>query len=175
MKEDTGTYSLRAEFTNPTAGRFLIPDMTVDVRLPLGEPKAALLVADQAVGEDLDQKYVIVLNEKNEAEKRSVTAGTLFDGLRVIEKGLKGDERVIVVGRQNALRPDVTLEPKEVAMQDYAATTGPRVVPPRRSLRRKKRSRVRSSAAPTHRQNVASLRLIPTLSGLPTPARLPGR
>ena len=131
IKEDTGTYLLRAEFKNPADGRLLIPNMTVDVRISIGPPKRALLVAEQAIGADLDQKYVLVLNDKNEAEKRAVKLGTIFDGLRVVEEGLTAKDRVIVVGKQNVLQPGVVIEPQEVKMQDYAAASGAKVVPPK--------------------------------------------
>ena len=84
--------------------------MSVDVRLPIGPPKPALLVAEQAIGADLDQKYVLVLNDKNSAEKRSVKLGTIFDGLRVIEEGLSASDRVIVVGKQNVLQPNAAID-----------------------------------------------------------------
>jgi hypothetical protein len=41
--------------------------------------------------------------------------GQAVKGLRVIKEGLKGDERVIVLGQQR-VRPGMTVEPKEVPM-----------------------------------------------------------
>jgi multidrug efflux system membrane fusion protein len=76
---------------------------------------------------------VLVLNDKNEAEKRPVKLGTTFDGLRVVEQGLTTTDRVIVVGKQNVLLRNVVIEPQEVKMQDFAAAGGAKVVPSKES------------------------------------------
>lgn len=134
--ENTGTILMRAKFDNPkpaTGSRLLVPGMDVEVRLPIGDPAQAILVAERAIGADLDQKYVLVLNDKGQPEKRTVKLGPRFEGLQVIEQGLSAADRVIVVGQQNALRPGAKLEIQEVKMGDYAATdatTVPAQTPP---------------------------------------------
>ena len=127
LNSHTGTYLLRAVFENPkpaVGSRLLLPGMSVDVRLAVGMPETALLVADRAIGSDLDQKYVYVLNDKDQPEKRMVELGTMFNGLRVVKKGLAAGDQVIVVGQQNVVRPNITIKKKTKKMTDYVAPSG---------------------------------------------------
>lgn len=70
---------------------------------PVGERDRALLVAQSAVGGDQLGEYILVVNDDNVVERRSVTGGAVVDGMRVIEDGLSGNERVIVKGLQRAI------------------------------------------------------------------------
>jgi RND family efflux transporter MFP subunit len=129
----TGTIRLRGVFQNPqlsVGGRMLMPGLFVRVRVPLGEPYQALMIAERAIGTDQGQKYVLVVNEKNEVESRRVTLGRLEGRLRVIEKGLRPGERVIVSGQQRA-RPGATVVPKLVSMETFAGPQVPAAEPAR--------------------------------------------
>ena len=128
FKTNTGTILFRAKFHNPrpaTGMPVLWPGMSVEVRMPIGVPGKAMLIAERAIGADLDQKYVYILNAKNQPEKRMVKLGTTFEGLQVVEEGLKPSDEVIVVGQQNALRPNVTIEKETVKMADYGTASVP--------------------------------------------------
>ncbi len=108
----TGTLLLRGIAPN-TEGT-VMPGLYARVRVPVGEKKAALVIPVPALGFDQQGSYVLVVNEKNVVERRSVTMGTEVDGLRVVEEGLQGDEWVVVEGVLKAIpgRP-VTPEKKE--------------------------------------------------------------
>jgi multidrug efflux pump subunit AcrA (membrane-fusion protein) len=95
--------------------RLLSPGLFARVRLPLGEPHRGLLVTERAVDTDQGQKILYLVNAKNEVDSRPVRLGAIHDGLRAIEDGLKGGERVIVVGVQQ-VRPGALVEPKLVDM-----------------------------------------------------------
>jgi RND family efflux transporter MFP subunit len=105
----TGTLRLRGKFDNPK--HFLAPGLFVRVRVPIGAPHPAILVSERALGNDQGQKFVYVVNEKNEVVYRRVKVGTLQDGLRVIEEGLAQNEQVVVDGLQR-VRPGMTVQPK---------------------------------------------------------------
>lgn len=105
----TGTLRLRAEVQNPR--KLLAPGMFVRVRVPIGLPHEAVLVREEALGSDQGQRFVYVLNDKNEVQYRRIKAGRLSAGLRVVAEGLTSDERVIVTGLQR-VRPGVTVIPK---------------------------------------------------------------
>ena len=60
--------------------------------------KTALLVPEVAVANDQQGSYVLIVNEKNVVERRSVRTGAPVDNLRVIEEGLNGKEWVIIKG-----------------------------------------------------------------------------
>ena len=66
----------------------LRPGLFVRVRLPIGEPYRALLVAEEALGTDQGQKFVYVIDQDNKAQYRRMEVGKLQDGRRVVLKGL---------------------------------------------------------------------------------------
>jgi RND family efflux transporter MFP subunit len=107
----TGTLQVRGIFKNP--GNTLRPGLFVRVRLPIGEPYRALMVAEKALGTDQGQKYVYVVGNDNKAEYRRIEIGKLQDGRRVVLKGLEAGERVVVSGLQR-VRPGAVVVPKQV-------------------------------------------------------------
>ena len=107
LDPNTGTLRVRGVFSN--ADRLLSPGLFVRVRVPIGEPTLALLVPEPAIGKDQGQKFVYVVNNKDEVEYRAVESGKLHEGMRVITKGLSPGERVIVNGVQRA-RPGAKVE-----------------------------------------------------------------
>ncbi len=109
----TGTLRIRGVFAN--ADEALTPGYFVRVRVPIGRPHKALLVTDRAIDTDQGKKVVYVIGQDNKVEVRTVQLGSLHDGLRAIEAGLKASDRVIVNGIQQ-VRPGVVVEPTEVAM-----------------------------------------------------------
>jgi multidrug efflux system membrane fusion protein len=119
VSSSTGTITVRGTFANPagpSGHRLLRQGMFVRVRLPLGLPYPALLVADSAVATDQGQKNLYVVDDKSVVHYRRVTLGPLQDdGLRVIKDGLEPGDRVIVSGLQ-LVRPQMTVETEEVPM-----------------------------------------------------------
>ena len=109
----TGTLRVRGVF--PNKDEALSAGFFARVRVPIGLPHRALLVSDRALDSDQGQKILYVVNDKNEVVTRPIRAGSLHDGLRAIEDGLKAGERVIVNGLQ-LVRPGVTVEAKLVDM-----------------------------------------------------------
>ena len=110
----TGTIRVRGVFSNPEfepQKREMAPGMFARVRVPLGEPHPALLVAERTIGTDQGRKFVYVIDEKNEVVDRTVTLGSLHEGLRVISEGLKADEKVIIDGLQR-VRPGAEVNAK---------------------------------------------------------------
>jgi len=94
----TGTMRARAIVDNPDF--LLVPGMFADVRL-LGEgPYEALLIPDTAINIDQTIRFVYVVDENNTVERRPVTPGRMFEGLRVIRSGLEANDRIIINGIQ---------------------------------------------------------------------------
>ena len=100
----TGTLAVRAQFAN--TDHALIPGFFVRVRVPTETDVPALLVPDSALGSDQTGRTLLVANAGNVVEVRHVVAGPLEGTLRVIESGLKPDDRVIVAGQQRAIPGD---------------------------------------------------------------------
>jgi len=113
VDSDTGTWRLRGLFSNKDLS--LSPGLFVRVRLPIGEPYEAKLVAEQALGTDQGQKFVYVVDAHNKVSKPHVEVGRLHNGLRAITKGLNVGDKVIVSGLQRA-RPDIEVTPLLVPM-----------------------------------------------------------
>ena len=111
----TGTQSFRGVFPNKDEG--LTAGFFARVRMPISLPHRALLVTDRALDNDQGQKILYVLNDKDEVVSRPVRVGSLHDGLRAIEDGLKPGERVIVNGLLQ-VRPGMTVQPKLVDMPE---------------------------------------------------------
>ena len=113
--------TVRSTFDNPLppgGRRLMSPGMFVHIRLPIGQARDSLLVADRAIGSDQGLKFVYVVNADNKIEYRRVTTGALEeDGLRVVETGIKNTEWVVVGGLQQ-VRPRMVVEPERT--QDHA-------------------------------------------------------
>jgi RND family efflux transporter MFP subunit len=138
---NTGTLRVRGIVENPmqsrTFVRVLSPGMYMKVRLPVGTPHQALLVPEQSVGADQGRKFVYVVDDKNVVVERDVEVGVLSGQFRVIQSGLKPNERVVYRGLQR-IRPRMKVRPEleEVKKQPAEATPvarpdqGPSPAPP---------------------------------------------
>ena len=105
----TGTLAVRGVLHNPD--RVLLPGYFVRVRVPYDRQENALLVPDVAMGSDQSGRYVLVVNGDNVVEQRKVTTGQVEGELRVIESGLKADDRVVVAGLLRAI-PGQKVDPQ---------------------------------------------------------------
>lgn len=110
----TGTVQVRGTFDN--SKRMFKPGLFARVRVPVSDSYQALMVSEVSLGTDQGQKYVLVVNDKNEVERRFVKPGPLQDdGLRVISAGLKPGEWIVVNGLQRA-RPGKPVTPQRAEM-----------------------------------------------------------
>ena len=101
VEPTTGTLQLRA--TIPNHGLGLLPGLFTRIRVPTAERSNALIVPGDAVSFDQQGEYLLLVNDKNIVERRSVKSGAqISDGL-VIENGLKPDDWVITEGRLEAI------------------------------------------------------------------------
>lgn len=112
---ETGTIRVRGVFRNQD--RAFTPGLSVRVKLPLSEPYPALLVNERAIGTDQNNKFVLVVDEKNTVQYRAVKLGPAIEGLRVVREGLAAGDRVVVNGLQR-VRPGMPVAPEVVSMLD---------------------------------------------------------
>ena len=96
INQSTGTLAVRGII--PNADRVLLPGYFVRVRVPVDKQQDALLIPDTALGSDQSGRYVLVVTAENVVEQRKVQTGPLDNGLRVIDDGVKGDERIVIAG-----------------------------------------------------------------------------
>ncbi len=104
----TGTAVVRAVFPNDDG--LLYPGVYARVRVPGPRIENAVLIEEQAIGTDLDGKFVLVVKPDDVVEQRRVTLGARTEGLIVVRDGLNADERYIVAGVQHA-RPGMPVRP----------------------------------------------------------------
>ncbi|CAH3236285.1 Multidrug export protein AcrE [Enterobacter cloacae] len=116
VDESTGSITLRALFPNPQ--HMLLPGMFVRARIDEGTQPDAILVPQQGVTRTpRGDATVLVVNDKNQVESRTVVAPKAIGDRWLITEGLKNGDRVIISGLQK-VRPGVTV----VAIPDTAAT-----------------------------------------------------
>lgn len=95
----TGTIQGRAIF--PNSDLRLTPGLFAQVLLKGRGPYDALMVPDAAMGTDQAQRFVYVIDHENVAKRRQVRLGRwIGDSLRIVEDGLKPDDRVVINGLQ---------------------------------------------------------------------------
>jgi RND family efflux transporter MFP subunit len=119
INQSTGTLAVRGVLPNPD--RVLLPGYYVRIRVPFDQQQDALLVPDVALGSDQSGRYVLVVNGDNVVEQRKVRTGQLEGELRVIESGLKADDRVVVAGLLRAI-PGQKVDPQ---LQKIEASPAP--------------------------------------------------
>lgn len=105
----TGTVLVRGVL--PNQGRTILPGMFVRTRVPVRRQAEALLIPDAALGSDLGGRYALIVNKDDVVEQRRIRPGPLVGNLRVIEDGLKPEDRVIVSGNQRAV-PSLKVAPQ---------------------------------------------------------------
>jgi RND family efflux transporter MFP subunit len=98
VNPDTGTIAGWGRLPNPR--KLFLPGMFARVRVPFGKPRPVLAVPDEAVLADGGKRYLLVVGPGNVAERRAVKLGQRDGELRVIEEGLRPDDRVVVGGVQ---------------------------------------------------------------------------
>ena len=109
----TGTLTLKALFQNPN--RLLLPGMFTHVSANAGTAKDAMLIPQRAVKEMLFKKFVFVVNQDNKVNMKEVILGPRVGRLWQVEKGLEGNETLVVEGVQkvnegSAVKPEAMTE-----------------------------------------------------------------
>ena len=92
----TGTIRLRATFANEQ--RRLWPGQFVNVLLPLGIEKNALVLPSVAVQAGRDGTYVYRINADGKAETVPVKVLFEFDTRCAVDAGLEAGDRIVVDG-----------------------------------------------------------------------------
>jgi RND family efflux transporter MFP subunit len=120
LNSSTGTLAVRGLVPNDK--RVLLPGYFVRVRVPFDQDKNALLVPDTALGSDQGGRYLLVVNKDNVVEQRKVQIGAADNGLRVIESGLKPDDRVVIAGLLRVI-PGQKIDPQQTKIEQPQASS----------------------------------------------------
>lgn len=124
LDNESGTIRLRARFPNPDL--VLQPGLFGRIQVEASNTYQAILVPDEAIGSDQNERVVYVVAEDGTVSTKPVRPGPRLYGYRVIREGLDGTETIIVNGLIRArpgskITPQMTELPKE--RQDTAPET----------------------------------------------------
>ena len=96
VDQATGSILLRATVDNHD--NFIKPGLFGTIRMPATRPHRGILIPDEAVATNQDKLIVYTVAEDGTVSPREVQTGSKVDGYRVIEKGLSGDESIVISG-----------------------------------------------------------------------------
>jgi multidrug efflux system membrane fusion protein len=108
---DPGTGTIRARVVlknwNPN---FITPGFFARVRVAGATPYRAALIDDKVISSQQGLKYAFVVKPDNTVERRTLETGPLFEGKRIVKRGLKDGEKVVST-RLQMLEPGMAVKP----------------------------------------------------------------
>ena len=122
----TGSLQLRGIFPNPDGK--IVPGLFGRIRgAVMGRTKENLLVPAVALGYDQQGPYVLVVEDNNLVQRRSVKTGIAVGDLRVVQEGLTGNEWIITNGLLRAFpgKPVTPVKDTPAGSQTGGVPTSP--------------------------------------------------
>ena len=104
----TGSILLRATVENHD--NFIKPGLFGTIRMPASRPHRGVLIPDEAIAANQDKQIVYVVGDDGVATARDIQQGSKVDGYRVVERGLNGDETIVIAGLTR-VRPGAKVTP----------------------------------------------------------------
>src|SRR5438128_1602851 len=108
---DPGTGTIRARVVlknwNPN---FITPGFFARVRVAGATQYRAALIDDKVISSQQGLKYAFVVKPDNTVERRTLETGPLFEGKRIVKRGLKDGEKVVST-RLQMLEPGMSVTP----------------------------------------------------------------
>ncbi|KOF18201.1 hemolysin secretion protein D [Ensifer adhaerens] len=121
LDQASGTMRVRARFDNPNF--VLQPGLFGRAELEGSNTYKAVLVPDEAIGADQNERIVYEVREDGTVATKPVRLGPKLHGYRVIRSGMTGDETIVVNGLMRA-RPGTKVKPELVELPPEAQATG---------------------------------------------------
>ncbi len=109
----SGTMRIRARFENPNL--ILQPGLFGRVQIEASNTYKAILVPDEAIGSDQNQRVVYVVGADGTVSTKPVRPGPRLYGYRAIREGMDGTETIVVNGLMRA-RPGSKVTPQLVEL-----------------------------------------------------------
>lgn len=108
---DPGTGTVRARVVLKNWNPALItPGFFTRVRIAGATPYRAALIDDKVISSQQGLKYAFVVKPDNTLERRTLETGTIFEGKRIVKRGLKDGEKVVST-RLQLVQPGMTVKP----------------------------------------------------------------
>ena len=110
---DPGTGTVRARVVLKNWNPALItPGFFARVRIAGATPYRAALIDDKVISSQQGLKYAFVVKPDNTIERRTLETGTIFEGKRIVKRGLKDGEKVVST-RLQLVQPGMHVTPVE--------------------------------------------------------------
>src|SRR5882762_354351 len=109
LDPSTGTVRARVVLKNWDPN-LITPGFFVRTRVAGATPYRAALVVDKVISSQQGLKYAFVVKPDNTVERRNLETGTMFEGKRIVKKGLKDGEKVVST-RLQLLQPGMKVTP----------------------------------------------------------------
>ena len=109
VDQGSGTVRARAEFRNPD--HLIAPGQFGTIRIPGSPEYQAILIPDEAIVTDQAQKLVMTVTADNRIEPRVIRPGPTELGLRIVRRGLKPEDRIVINGLLR-VRPGMEVSPQ---------------------------------------------------------------
>ena len=107
LDQASGTIRARAVVENKDL--FLVPGLFGRIAVAGSTPQRGVLVPDEAIATDQDRRFVWTVAEDGTVGQAVVRPGPRIDGYRLVRRGLKGDETIVVNGLQR-VRPGIKVK-----------------------------------------------------------------
>jgi RND family efflux transporter MFP subunit len=118
IDRSTGSIQARAVFDNPDS--VLISGMFGRLRIAGSGEYEAMLIPDEAVATNQNQKIVFMVNDKNIVEPRPIEIGGLHAGKwRIVNGGLQATDKIIWSGLAK-IRPNLSVSPQDISAEIIA-------------------------------------------------------
>jgi len=111
----TGSITFWGRFENPN--NVLIPGSYVSVAVRRAKPQNAPVVAVEAVQNDAQGQFVLIVGKDDKVQQQRVSLGKQIGQVYIVEKGLTGGEQVIVQGVQKVHAGQEVQPSEQPAMQ----------------------------------------------------------
>ena len=122
VNRTTGTVTVTANFPNPDG--LLIPGQFTRVFVQRGDYEDRLLIPQSSVLEDMQGRYVYIVDDQDQVQRRNVTLGQREGVDWVVESGLEAGDRVIVNGIQK-VRPGMPVSAIPVSAEPHNEPNAP--------------------------------------------------
>lgn len=96
MEDNSGALIVKAQFDNPNG--ILVPGMFARARLVGDTVVGAKLVPERAIQQLLGKSFVMAVGEDGKSKAINVELGAKVGNYYIIEKGLEGNEQIVVEG-----------------------------------------------------------------------------
>ncbi len=108
LDPNTGTQRARGVFK--TWNSRLAPGFFVRMRIPGAGKYQAVLIDDKVISSQQGVKYLFVVNPDNTVARHNLETGPLFEGKRIVKKGLQDGEKVVAT-RLQMVQPGMAVVP----------------------------------------------------------------